>query len=173
MPPLEFLFQPLLYGVLIPAVVAAVLLLPVRLRRATRAAEARAFGALAAAGGVVAGYAALNLSPLHLDLAGHWPWLALAAAAVGGSALPGGMRAVLLPGLLAAGRFYSFSDVPLSSYVLAAAAPLGLAIPELPGLRALPARVGALLRALAVLGLLAIPAVPAVIAVVRELQAEG
>src|SRR5439155_15355981 len=53
--------------------------------------------------------------------------------------------AVLLPGLLAAGRFYSFSDVPLSSYVLAAAAPLGLAIPELPGLRALPARVGAAL----------------------------
>lgn len=37
--------------------------------------------------------------------------------------------AVLLPGLLASGRFNSHSDVPLASYLLCALAPLGLAIP--------------------------------------------
>jgi hypothetical protein len=266
-----------------------VLLLPVRFRREAGEAEVRAFGALAAAAGFAVGHAGLNYSPLHVDLPWHWSWLALAAAAVGGSALPGWMRAalwpgvaaltawwlvpptlfddaewkpwraqcygaiagsvlvlgalapvvrrrpgplvplllavtavgsavvliqsgnaklaqlagaltaalgsimvlaalvpdrpvaagavpvvaVLLPGLLAAGKFYSFSDVPLTSYILVAAAPLGLALPELPGLRSLPSWAGAILRMLVVLGILAVPVVPAVTAIVHEIQVEG
>jgi hypothetical protein len=288
MPPLDFLLPALIYGVLLPAVAAAVLLLPAWLRRGTDD-EARAFGALAAAVGFAVGHAGLNYSSVHLDQPWHWSWLALAAAAVGGSPLPGWLRAVLwpgvaalaawwlvpptlfddaewkpwrvhcyaavagsvlvlgalaplvrrrpgplvplllavtamgaavvlaqsgnaklaqlagvltatlgavmvlaalvpdrpiaagampvvavlLPGLMATGRFYSFSDVPLTSYILAAAAPLGLAVPELPGLRTLPPRGRAALRALAVLALTAIPAVPAVLALVHELQADG
>jgi hypothetical protein len=289
MPPPEFLLPALLYGVLIPAVVTALLLLPVRFCRIANALEAQAFGALATAAGFAAGYLGLNLSQLQMDLPWHWPAAALVAAAVAGSALPGWARAVLwlgvaavaawwvvpaalfddaewkplrpwcytvvasgvlalgalapvarrqpgplvplllavtaagaaivlmqsgnaklahvtgalaaalgavmilaafapnqpiaagatpvvavlLPGALAAGKFYSFSDVPLTSYVLAAAAPLGLAVPELPGLRSLPPRGQAALRALAVLALTAIPAVPAVLALVHDLQAEG
>jgi hypothetical protein len=37
--------------------------------------------------------------------------------------------AVLLPGLLATGRFHTYSEVPLASYLLVAAAPLAFALP--------------------------------------------
>src|SRR5689334_18636862 len=123
MPPLEFQLQALLYGVLIPAVVAAVLLLPVRLRRATSAAEGRAFGALAplvrrrpgplvpllltlTAGGAAAVLlqsANLKFAQLAGALAATLGAVTLLAALVPGQPLAAGavlVVAVLLPGLL-------------------------------------------------------------------------
>ena len=40
-----------------------------------------------------------------------------------------GVVAVLVPGLLATGRFHTYSEVPLASYLLVAAAPFALALP--------------------------------------------
>ncbi len=59
--------------------------------------------------------------------------------------------AVLLPGLMAEGYFYTFSDVPLTSFALVAAAPLAAGLTLLPGLRALPGPARTGIRAVAVL----------------------
>jgi hypothetical protein len=61
------------------------------------------------------------------------------------------VAAVLLPGLMAEGCFHTFSDVPAASFVLAAAAPLGLFVAELPGLRNISTRGRAAVQSLAVL----------------------
>jgi hypothetical protein len=53
--------------------------------------------------------------------------------------------AVLLPGLLATGRFHTYSEVPLASYLLVAAAPLALALPLPAGWRRLLIQAGVIL----------------------------
>jgi hypothetical protein len=53
--------------------------------------------------------------------------------AVAHGALP--VAAALLPALMAEGCFHNFSDVPKASFILAAAAPVGLWVGALPGLR--------------------------------------
>src|SRR5262245_2345748 len=71
-------------GVLLPAVVAAVVLLPLRLRRGLGERTARLLGGLAIASGFLAGYVGLGFAPLKPEDAWNWlPWLALGAAVVG------------------------------------------------------------------------------------------
>jgi hypothetical protein len=261
MPPAELLLRALVYGGLLPAAVAVLVLRPALVRPGLGVSAVRALGACAAAGGFLAGYAALG----EYHDPWHWlPWLGLAAAVVTAVPLPAPARAVLfagvaalaawlllppvdengqpwpwavrlalpagalalgllaplvrrrpgplvpalwaltaaagagvleradlaklaeltgvlaaalagvalvawrapgrpvahgavpvaavlLPGLMAEGRFQTFSAVPAASFALAAAAPLGLAVAELPGLRALPPRGRGAVRALAVL----------------------
>jgi hypothetical protein len=53
--------------------------------------------------------------------------------------------AVLLPGLLATGRFHTYSQVPLASYLLMSAAPLALALPFAPGWRRVLIQAGVVL----------------------------
>jgi hypothetical protein len=71
-------------GVLLPAVVAAVLLLPLRLRSSMADRTARLLGGLAIALGFLAGYIGLGFAPLKPDDAWNWlPWLGLGAAIAG------------------------------------------------------------------------------------------
>src|SRR5262245_15490142 len=98
MPPIEFLFPLVLYGVLIPAAVtAALLVLPLRLRPALGEPVVRFLGALAVAAGFFAGYAALGFGPLWPTGTDPWhwlPWLGLAAL-VSATPLPAPLRAAL------------------------------------------------------------------------------
>jgi hypothetical protein len=126
--------------------------------------------ALVAAGGAVVIEQSANAKYAQLagTLAAALGAVALAAVVSPNRAVATGavlVTAVLLPGLLAEGYFNNFGDVPLTSFVLAAATPLGLAVPELPGLRALSPRWSAAVRMLAVL-------VPLAVAVVLGLRAE-
>jgi hypothetical protein len=71
-------------GVLLPAVVAAVVLLPLRLRPGLSDGAKRLLGGLAIAFGFLAGYIGLGFAPLKPEDAWNWlPWLGLGAAVVG------------------------------------------------------------------------------------------
>ncbi len=79
MPPL----QAIGLGVLLPAVVAAVILLPLRLRPGLGDRVARLLGGLAIALGFFAGYVGLGFAPLKPDDAWNWlPWLGVGAALI-------------------------------------------------------------------------------------------
>src|SRR5438552_18572808 len=70
-------------GVLLPAVVAAVVLLPLRLRPGLGERTARLLGGLAIALGFFAGYVGLGFAPLKPDDAWNWlPWLGVGAALI-------------------------------------------------------------------------------------------
>jgi hypothetical protein len=119
------------------------------LERSANAKLAQLAGALAAALGAVTLAAVLA------------PWRPVAHGAVA-------VAAALLPGFMAEGKFYTFGEVPLTSFVLAAVAPLGLLVAELPGLRSLPARGQSAVRTLAVL----VPLAVAVALAIRAAPAE-
>jgi hypothetical protein len=71
-------------GVLLPAVVAAVVLLPLRLRPGLGDAAKRLLGGLAIALGFLAGYIGLGFAPLKPVDSWNWlPWLGLVAAMLG------------------------------------------------------------------------------------------
>lgn len=72
------------FGVLLPAVVAAVVLLPLRLRPGLGDRTAQLVSGLAIAVGFAAGYVGLGFAPLKPEDAWNWlPWLGLGAAVVG------------------------------------------------------------------------------------------
>jgi hypothetical protein len=72
------------FGVLLPAVVAAVVLLPLRLRSGLGDRAARLLGGLAIALGFLAGYIGLGFAPLKPEDAWNWlPWLGVGAALAG------------------------------------------------------------------------------------------
>src|SRR5207245_1818412 len=77
----------ILYGVVLPAAVAALVVAPLRIR-ADRLP--RQLGAAAVAGGFVAAFFALGFAEHRPQES--WPWLALAAALVGGLPLPAVIR---------------------------------------------------------------------------------
>jgi len=72
------------FGVLLPAVMAALVLLPLRLRPSMGDRTARLLGGFAIASGFLAGYIGLGFAPLKPDDAWNWlPWLGLGAAVAG------------------------------------------------------------------------------------------
>jgi hypothetical protein len=113
---------------------------------------------------------------LYTHIASFTDMASIFAAAAGGVALvawllrmdAGGIAggaAVLLPGLLLAGKAESYSDVPWDSFVLAALAPLALTLALLPPVARLPRVAGRLVQLLLVI-------VPIVVAVARAMQYE-
>jgi hypothetical protein len=83
-------------GVLLPAVVAAVVLLPLRLRPGLGERTARLLGGLAIALGFFAGYIGLGFAPLKPEDAWNWlPWLGLGAALAGPITRPWWLAAVV------------------------------------------------------------------------------
>jgi hypothetical protein len=83
-PPKDAIRVALGLGVLLPAVVAAAVLLPLRLRPGLSDGAKRLLGGLAIALGFLAGYVGLGFAPLKPEDAWNWlPWLGLAAAVVG------------------------------------------------------------------------------------------
>jgi hypothetical protein len=115
----------------------------------------RATGARASAF-LLAGIAAAAAAVLELGGTGMFAQMAgaLAAALIGiafvahrpgvvGGFIP--LVAVLLPGLVATGRFHTYSQVPLASYLLVSAAPLALALPFAPGWRRVIIQAGVVL----------------------------
>jgi hypothetical protein len=86
----------LIFGVLVPAVVAAAFLLPLRLRAGLGDRTARLLGGLAVSLGFLAAYAGLGFAPLKPDDAWNWlPWLGLGAAVLGLVDRPGWLAAVV------------------------------------------------------------------------------
>jgi hypothetical protein len=91
----------ILYGVVLPAAVAALIVAPFRFPCA------RFLGATAIASGFVAAFFALGFAE-HRPQEG-WPWLALAAALVGGLPMPIVVRALAYVGVAA---FVSYRVIP-------------------------------------------------------------
>jgi hypothetical protein len=90
------LLRDTLLGVLLPAAVAAVILLPLRLNPSLGERPTRLLGGLAVALGFFAAYAALGFAPLKPADAWHWlPWLGVGAALVGAVDRPGWLALVL------------------------------------------------------------------------------
>jgi hypothetical protein len=120
------------------------------LDRPIRATGGRASALLLAAiAGAAAAVLELGGTGMFAQMAG-----ALAAALIGIAFVahrPGvaagfmPLVAVLLPGLLATGRFHTYSQVPLASCLLVSAAPLALALPFAPGWRRVFIQAGVIL----------------------------
>ena len=84
------------YGAILPAVVAALIVLPLRFRAKV---SPRLLGAAAVAGGFVAAFFALGFAE-HRPQEG-WPWLAITAALAGGLPMPVAARFVAWVGVAA------------------------------------------------------------------------
>jgi hypothetical protein len=80
----------ILYGVVLPAAVAALVVAPLRVRPHL---APRLLGSIAVAGGFLAAFYALGFAA-HRPQEG-WPWLALAAVLVGGLPMPAAVRIVM------------------------------------------------------------------------------
>jgi hypothetical protein len=98
----------ILYGVVLPAAAAALVVAPLRVRAHL---APRLLGSIAVAGGFVAAFYALGFAE-HRPQEG-WVWLALAGALVGGLPLPAPVRVVAWAGVAA---FVCYRVIPMGLF---------------------------------------------------------